>query len=128
MVDVKTESQHKGEFLVTRNPGSLSFEKGVLKMGNVVTDGRLLAIDGDGKFIPATGDVNTGGDSDETFAGFAYGAVDATAADTPIVVVARLAEVNAAEVTLHAVAGGGAAAATAAVKAAIAKDNFLILR
>ncbi len=123
---VLTEGQHKGEFLVSRGPGSISFEQAVLTHGQTVTDGRLMAEVG-GKLVAATGAVDSSGGSEEVIKGFAYGNYDATDADVPMVIVARIAEVKAANVTLHAVAGAGAAAATAALKAEIAK-NFLVLR
>lgn len=126
MPEVKTEGQHRGEFLLSRGPGNLSFDQDVLKSGQNVTDGRLLVRDGTGKLIASAGDLSTGGDAEEDFVGFAYGDYDATGGDTPIVVVARLAEVKASNVVLHAVTGGGAAAATAAVKEAIAAKMLIV--
>lgn len=132
MSNAKTEPQHKGEFLVSEGNGEISREVGVLTAGQKVGDGRLLSVVG-GKLVVSTGHLNSGGASDEVFAGFAYGATDASvtgpggSVDTPVVYIARLAEVKTSNVVLHAVAGGGAAAATAAVKVAIAK-LFLFLR
>jgi len=126
MVQVFTEGQHKGEFLVSRGPGDISFEKATLTAGQNVKDGRLLAVVGN-KLVAATGALDSSGGSDEVIAGFAYGNYDATGGDKPIVIVARLAEVKENSITLHAVTGGGAAAATAALKKAISAA-FLIVR
>ena len=132
MTIVKTEPQHKGEFLLSEAPGALSREKGVLTAGQKVADGRALALSA-GKLVAATGAMDSSGDSSEVIVGFAYGAVDASAdgpggsVDTPIVYIARLAEVKSSNVTLHAVTDSTADEATAAVKAELAK-LFLVLR
>lgn len=124
---VKTEPQHKGEFLLSRGPGDISFEQMILKSGQNVKDGQLLADDGTGKLVASTGDLDSAGASAEDFKGFAYGDTDATAADAPVVVVARIAEVKASNVKLHPVTDGTADDVTAAVKKAI-ESRFLIVR
>ncbi|WP_035661443.1 head decoration protein [Bradyrhizobium sp. Ec3.3] len=126
---VLTEPQHRGEFLVSEANGHLSREVGTLASGNIAKDGRALKLVG-GKLVPAAGTTHTDGTSDENIVGIALGDHDASAtganADVPgVVYIARLSEVKGALVTLHAVVGGGAAAATAAVKAALAKLNII---
>jgi hypothetical protein len=122
---VKTEPQHRGEFLVSEANGSLSREVGTLSSGNVAKDGRVVKLVG-GELVPATGS-NAAGVSDEAIVGIVLGDHDATAADLKgVVYIARLSEVKASAVTLHAVVGGGAAAATQAVKDALAKLNIVL--
>jgi len=126
---VKTESQHRGEFLLSQANGSLSREVGVLAAGNVAKDGRAVKLVG-GKLVPTAGTSHTDGTSDEAVVGIVLGDHDASAtganADVPgVVYIARLSEVKGALVTLHAVSGGGAATATAAVKGALAKLNII---
>lgn len=130
---VKTEVQHKGEFIVSEGNNTISREVYILTSGQIVGDGRLMSIVG-GKLVASTGHLNSGGTSDEVIAGFIHGAYNASstgprgAGDWPgVTVTARQAEVDAAKVTLHAVSGGGAAAATTAVKAALAA-KFVFLR
>lgn len=97
---VKTETQHKGEFLVSRANGSLSMEAGVLSSGQTVVDGQVLKWSGT-ELIAAAGTLDSSdGDNTEDIAGIAYGSYDASAdgpdgsVDTDIVYVARLAEVK----------------------------------
>ncbi|MET3995837.1 hypothetical protein ABID65_007509 [Bradyrhizobium sp. S3.9.2] len=122
---VKTEPQHRGEFLVSEANGSLSREVGTLSSGNVAKDGRVVKLVA-GELVPATGS-NASGVSDEAIAGIIYGDHDATAADLKgVVYIARLAEAKASAVVLHGVTGGGAAAATKAVTDALAKLNIVL--
>lgn len=90
-----TESQHKGEFLVSEGPGSISREVGILTSGEVIVDGNVLAIVAN-KLVKAEGSYNSDTQvSDETIAGIAYGDYDATGADLKgCVYIARLAEVK----------------------------------
>jgi hypothetical protein len=99
-MSVKTETQHKGEFLVSEAPGTLSREEGILSSGQVVIDGQVLKWSGT-ELIAAAGTLDSSdGDNTEDIAGIAYGAIDASSAgpggavDTPIVYIARLAEVK----------------------------------
>jgi hypothetical protein len=101
---VLTEGQHTGEFLVSEANGTLSREVGVLLSGQDVKDGRVLKDNGTGKLVEATGSFDTEGVSDEDIVGIAYGDAKADGADAPVVYVARLAEVKAANVVLHEVA------------------------
>lgn len=132
MVKVLTSVQQKGECMVSEANGELSREAGVLTSGQVATDGRLLSFVG-GKLVVSTGHLNSAGASDEVIAGFAYGNYDATvngplgvAGDIPCVYIARQAELKASNTVLHAVTGGGAAAATAAVKVALAAKGLIL--
>lgn len=123
---VKTESQHRGEFLVSEANGHLSRETGILASGNVANDGRAVKMVA-GKLVPATGSANSDGTSDEDIVGVVLGDHDATSADVAgVVYIARLAEVKASATTLHAVTGAGEAAATAAVKGALAARNIVL--
>jgi hypothetical protein len=122
MTTVLTEGQHKGEFLLSEAPGTLSREVGTLSSGQNVVDGQVLKWSGT-ELIAAAGTLNSDDSSAEDIAGIAYGAVDASssgpggAVDTPIVYIARLAEVKLDNVTLYTAAAD--ADKTAAVKAAL---------
>lgn len=128
MVVVKTETQHQGEFLLSEAPGTLSREAGVLSSGQVVVDGQVLKWSGT-ELIAATGSIDSDDASDEDVAGIAYGNYDASAdgpkgaVDTPIVYIARLAEVKLANVTLYTAAA--AALKTAAMKAKLKTMNIV---
>ncbi|MET4240309.1 head decoration protein [Bradyrhizobium sp. RT10b] len=125
MTTVKTEPQHRGEFLVSEANGTLSREVGTLSSGNVAKDGRVVKLVA-GELVPATGS-NAGGVSDEAIVGIILGDHDATAADLKgVVYIGRLAEVKASAVTLHGVTGGGAAAATTAVTNALKALNIVL--
>jgi hypothetical protein len=132
MTVVKTEGQHKGEFLVSEGNGTISRAAGVLSSGQVVTDGRVLKWSGT-ELIVAAGTIDSDGASDEDLAGIAYGSYDASAdgpggaVDTPIVYIARLAEVKAANVTYH-VSETNAAAKTAAMKVKLAESLNIVSR
>ncbi|MCK1668628.1 head decoration protein [Bradyrhizobium sp. 153] len=122
---VKTEPQHRGEFLVSEANGTRSREVGTLSSGNVAKDGRVVKLVG-GELVPATGS-NAAGVSDEAIVGIVLGDHDATAADVKgVVYLARDIEAKASAVTLHDVTGGGAAAATTAVKDALAKLGIIL--
>ncbi|MBR0876887.1 head decoration protein [Bradyrhizobium liaoningense] len=125
MTIVKTEPQHRGEFLVSEANGTLSREVGTLSSGNVAKDGRVVKLVA-GELVPATGS-NASGVSDEAIVGIVLGDHDATAADLKgVVYIGRLAEVKASAVTLHGVSGGGAAAATTAVTNALKALNIVL--
>ncbi len=106
MVEVKTEGKHKGEFLLSEAPGTLSREAGILSSGQVVEDGQVLKWSGV-ELIAAAGTVNSAGANTEDIAGIAYGNYDASAdgpggaVDTPIVYIARLAEVKLSALKLY---------------------------
>lgn len=129
---IKTEGQYKGEFLVSEGNGTISREVATLTAGQVVTDGRLLKW-ASSKLVVAAGTLNSAGTSDEDIAGIAFGDTDASvtgpggSVDTPIVFIARLAEVKAANVTYH-VSGTNAAAKTAALKAKLKADLMIVSR
>ena len=129
---VLTSVQNKGECMVSEANGERSREAGVLTSGQIAGDGRLLAFVG-GKLVVAAGTLNSAGASDENIAGFAYGNYNATvtgplgvAQDIPCVYIARDAELKASNTVLHGVTGGGAAAATAAVKVALAAKHLIL--
>lgn len=128
---VFTEGQHTGEFLVSEANGELSREVGTFASGNDAVDGRALKLVS-GKLVVAAGTLDSSGNSSEVIVGFAYGRTNASsthpdgAADRKGVYIARYAEVKASNVTLHAVSGGGAAAATTGVKAALAKLGIVL--
>lgn len=127
---VKTEGQHKGEFLLSEANGTLSREKGILSSGQVVEDGRLLKWSGS-ELVEAAGTIDSALDSTEDIAGIAYGSYDASAdgpggaVDTPIVYIARMAEVKASAVVLHESAVS-ATQKTAALTAALAAMNIIL--
>jgi hypothetical protein len=94
---VKTEGQHKGEFLVSEANGTLSREVGTLSSGQVVTDGQVLKLSG-GELQASVGNAGA-----EVLVGIVLGNHDASAADKPNVpYIARLAEVDASLVTVDA--------------------------
>lgn len=132
MTVVKTEGQHKGEFLVSEGNGEISREAGILSSGQIAGDGRVLKWSGT-ELVVAAGTLNSAGTSDEDIAGICYGDYDASAdgpggaVDTPIVYIARMAEVKAANVTYH-VSGTNAAAKTAAMKAKMKADLQIVAR
>lgn len=102
---VKTEGQYKGEHIVScfnggpEEGGDLSFDKVTFASGHgVVKDGTVLKNSG-AFVVPATGTVDTAGDSDEDLAGTAYGNYDTTNGNVAGAAVARLAVVNTALIT-----------------------------
>ena len=129
---VKTEVQYKGEFLVSEGNGEISREAGILSSGEIAADGRVLKWSGT-EIVVAAGTLNSAGTSDEDIAGIAYVSYYASAdgpagaVDTPIVFIARLAEVKAANVTYH-VSGTNAAAKTAAMKAKMKSELQIVAR
>jgi hypothetical protein len=112
---VKTMGQLKGEHvvqLVDADRGDISLEKITFAAGHgTIADGTVLKDDGTGKAVPATGSVDTAGDSDEAVIGTAFGQYDTTAAVNGVYV-ARLAVVD----TNLLVAPGSKAALVAALK------------
>lgn len=130
---VKTEGQHRGEFLLAEvEGGGISREVGTLTLAADATaadaaaafpDGRVVKSVA-GKLVPAAGTTDSAGHSDENIVGIVFGPL----AGEPIGVrlfIARLAEVKAVKVKYHSVTGGGAAVATAAVRAALEKLNII---
>jgi hypothetical protein len=90
MVDVKTEGQHAGEFIVSEANGTLSREVGALKSGEVVKDGQAVDID-TGKLIAAV----------DSAVGIVVGDHDASGGEKAgVVYIARLAEVKDSLLTL----------------------------
>lgn len=122
---VFTEGFHPEEFLLSEGNGGISREEGVLTAGQNVVDGQAVVFSG-GKLIAAVGTPDSDGDADENVAGLVCGSYDVDA-DTKVAYIARLATVRASAVKLHTTEGGGAAAATAAVKLTLARQ-FIILR
>lgn len=120
---VKTEGQHKGEFVASPLV-SISFDKGTLASGHTVVDGQPLVKSGN-NVVPAVGDVASDGSLDEEFVGLAYGAYDSTGGAVPIAMVARLAEVDSR--LLHYPTHASQAATNAALDAALAA-KFIIKR
>lgn len=91
---VKTEGQHKGEFLV-QELGPISFDTLTYASGaSAIEDGTILKDNGSGKAVAAAGTTDTAGDSNETILGIAYGRIDVTGGDVEGPAVARLAVVN----------------------------------
>jgi hypothetical protein len=129
-MSTKTETQHKGEFLVSEAPGTLSREQGILSSGQNVVDGQVLKWSGT-ELIAAAGTINSADENTEDIAGVAYGAVNASstgpngAVDSPVVYIARLAEVKLANLTLYTAAAD--ADKTAAMKAALL-EKFIQVR
>lgn len=97
MPDVKTEGQHREEFLLT-DLGDLSRESADLASGQDVADGTLMKFS-TGKLVAATGTVDTEGNPTEDIAGFIIGSWDVSA-DTPVAYVARLASVKSAKIVI----------------------------
>lgn len=120
----KTEGQHKGEFLLSEAPGTLSREVGTLLSGETVSDGRVVAKDGNGKVYPANGTVDSNGDSDEDIVGISYGDYDASTAEVEMVYVARLAEVRDVDVTRHEAGSESEDESDAAIEAALEALNI----
>lgn len=131
MTVVKTEGQHTGEYLLSEANGQLSREVGTVTSGSDALDGRVMKLVAS-KLVPAAGTLDSSGNSTEVIVGIMYGRTNASnthpdgAADRKGVYISRMAEVKASNVTLHAVSGGGAVAATAGVKAALAKLNIVL--
>jgi hypothetical protein len=121
-MSVKTEGKHKGEFLLSQAPGTLSMEAGVLSSGQDIEDGQVLKWSGT-ELIAAAGTINSADENTEDIAGIAFGNYDATsngpngAVDTPIVYVARLAEVKLEALKLY--TATAASDKTIAMKAAL---------
>lgn len=92
---VLTEGQHTGEFLLSEGSGTISREVGTLLDGEVLVDGAVVALNGAGKLIAATGA------SGEDVVGISLGAHAPDGADKPNVpYIARLAEVVTEKVTV----------------------------
>lgn len=92
---VLNESRHTGEFMVSEANGHRSREQVTLAAGQSLDVGAVLGR------ITATGLYTeyapAAADGSETAAAILYAAVDASAADSPAVIIARDAEVNAGE-------------------------------
>jgi len=123
----KTEGKHKGEFLLSEANGTLSREAGTLSSGENVEDGQVLKWSGT-ELVAAVGTVNSAGENTEDIAGIAYGSYDASssgpngAVDTPIVYIARLAEVKLAALKLY--TGSVTSGKTTAMKADLLAKNI----
>lgn len=91
-MSILTEGRHRGEFLVSEANGYRSRETGTLKSGENLPAGRVLGqITATAKFVELD---PSAGDGSEVAAGILYDNVDASAADTECVVIARDAEVR----------------------------------
>lgn len=127
---VKTETQHKGEFLMSEANGDRSREAGILKTGQIVRDGALLAFDGTGDLVLFTGALDSGDlENVDNIAGFAYGAKDTSAtgvnADFPgYPYIARDAVVKDSAISLHTVDAEDTD--VDAIKAALAAKGLII--
>ena len=115
---IKTEGQHAGEFIVSEGNGSISREAGTLLTdADMYVDGTVLVDDAAGKLARLTGDAGALGTGVE-IAGILIGNWDASAGDIAgVPYLARLAEVNDAELTYpeESTAGGEKDAAVAAL-------------
>jgi len=91
------EKTHTGGFLLAEANGNLSREQKVVITGQNLQAGTVLGI------ITASGKATilapAASDGSQNAAGVLYGAVDATGADVPGAIIARDAEVIAAELT-----------------------------
>lgn len=91
------EGRHAGEFLVSEGNKWISREKAVILLGQVLVAGAVLGqITASSKYVehdPAASDGS------EDAVAILFEAIDATAADTNGVAIARLAEVNGDEIT-----------------------------
>lgn len=118
---VLSEGRHAGEFIVSE-VGQISRETVTIKQGEKLVPGTILELDDDGKAIAFTGTDDVGGELIREAAGILFAAVDASAtganADVPgPAIVARLAEVNGAELTFPAETDGERARAIASLAA-----------
>lgn len=110
-----TEGKHRGEYLVSEAPGSLSrevvtFAQGAAKVTACTVMGLVAAT---GKYIALVPGAN---DGSQNAAGISYDNVDVTASDMPGVITARNSEVNASDL----VWGTATAAQIAAAKLQLA--------
>jgi hypothetical protein len=87
MVDILSEGVHKGECLVSEEPGWRSRDRATLLSGQSVVDGQILSLSAN-KYVAAEGD-----ESASTLA-VSYGNWDADGADKEIVVIKRDAVVK----------------------------------
>ncbi len=91
MTNPLTEVSHRGDFIISTANGERSFDNGTLASGNDLQAGTVVGkLTSGGKW---TAYDNVGSDGSEVAAGILLGAVDATSADAPCVVLARDAEV-----------------------------------
>jgi len=87
-----TEKRHAGGFIISEADGHLSRDNAILKSGQNLEAGTVIAKATSGGQWSQVDDSGSGGL--ETAAGILYASVDASAGDTPCVVIARSAEVN----------------------------------
>lgn len=114
----KTEGFHPAEFLLSEGAGSISRETALLTSGQSVLDGQVLKFTA-GKLVAAVGTHDSDGETTEDLAGVVVGN-HVVSADTPVVYIARMAELKSSALKLHTTVGGGAAAATASIVAWLA--------
>ncbi len=86
---VLNESTHTGEFLIAELPGLLSRKEAVLASGNNLEAGAVLGLVG-GEYVALDPAASSGA---EDAVAILYGAVDATDADQPCVVIYKDAAV-----------------------------------
>src|SRR5436853_7418894 len=82
------------DFILTEQDGHLSRDNAILKMGQDLPPGTPLVDDGTGKLIAMTSGLNSAGGALVDTAGILCYATDATDADTAVVILDDLAEVN----------------------------------
>ncbi len=98
---VLTEGRHAGEFLITKGPGTISFDTITVKSGQNLVAGTVFQLDGSSKAVAFTGTVNTAGQLVTEAAGIIWDNVNATAGDvTGKTYVSRLAEVRKSDITV----------------------------
>lgn len=116
-----TETAHAGEFIVSEGNGSISREKEIVITGQNLVAGAVVGrITASGKLTEL---APAAIDGSEAAAGVLFDAVDASTADQPGVNIARLAEVNDAELTWPA---GITAPEKAAAIAELAALNIIV--
>lgn len=87
-----TEGKHAGEFIMSEGDGAISRENVTIVSGQTLHAGAVLGkITSGGKYKAYD---NNAGDGSQTAVAILIDACDASAADTPAAVIARLAEVN----------------------------------
>lgn len=80
--------------ILTEQDGHLSRDNLILKMGQNLAANTVLQDDGTGLMVAKDAVLNSAGGALTAAAGILLYATDATAADTPVVALTRLAEVN----------------------------------
>lgn len=91
---VLTEGRHAAEFLISEANGTLSRETGTLASGQDLAAGTVLQLNGAGKLVALSGDLDSHGVLEGTPVGILYANVDASGGDVAgAVYIARDAEV-----------------------------------